>query len=192
MNDKPTDVTNDKTGSTEDQKVASQDIKSESVQPQQLSESEFKDRLQNAEQTTRKRVYAAMGAGLIPFPIVDFMALTGIQMELVKSLCTIYDVPFKKDIGKTLVTTLIGGGLPVHTSPLLASMVKNIPLIGTTTGAITLSVVGGACTYAVGKVFIQHFEAGGNLLNFNPEKMRTYFQSYYKDGECIATEVSSK
>lgn len=166
---------------------------SEEIQPQvTLSESEFKDRMQHAEQTTRKRVYAAMGAGLIPLPIVDFMALTGIQMELINSLCKIYDVPFRKDIGKTLVTTLVGGALPVYSSPLLASMVKNIPLIGTTTGAITLSVVGGASTYAVGKVFTQHFESGGNLLNFNPEKMRSYFQSYYKDGEKIATEVSSK
>lgn len=174
--------------------AASEEIKSENSQeqPVDIAEAEFKERVQKAEQTIRKRVYAAMGAGLIPLPIVDFIALTGIQMELVNSLCKIYKVPFGKDIGKAVVTALIGGGLPVHTSSALASLVKNIPLIGTTTGAITLSVVGGACTYAVGKVFVQHFEAGGNLLNFNPEKMRSYFQNYYKDGEKIATEVSSK
>ncbi|MBF0303701.1 MAG: DUF697 domain-containing protein [Desulfamplus sp.] len=184
-----------KTDDLKQEKAAtSEKVKSEAAQeqPVEVSDSAFKERLQKAEQTVRKRVYAAVGAGLIPLPIVDFIALTGIQMELVNSLCKIYNVPFKKDIGKTLVTALVGGGLPVHTSSALASLVKNIPLIGTTTGAITLSIVGGACTYAVGKVFIQHFEAGGNLLNFNPEKMRTYFQSYYKDGERIATEVPSK
>ncbi len=178
---------------TKNQETNVKEVKSEAIEEQVgLSEDEFKDRLQKAEDVTRKRVYAAMGAGLIPLPVVDFIALTGIQMELVNSLCKIYKVPFSKDIGKTVITTLVGGGLPVHTSSALASLVKNIPLIGTTTGAITLSIVGGACTYAVGKVFIQHFEAGGNLLNFNPEKMRSYFQNYYKDGEKIATEVSSK
>jgi len=156
------------------------------------SESEFKERLQKAEQVTRKRVYAAVGAGLIPLPIVDFLALTSIQLELVNSLCKVYDVPFSKDVGKTLVTTLVGGALPVHTSSVLASLVKSIPLIGTTTGAISLSIVGGACTYAVGKVFIHHFESGGNLLNFNPEKMHSYFQSYYKEGERLSSEVSPK
>ncbi|MBF0573054.1 MAG: DUF697 domain-containing protein [Desulfamplus sp.] len=171
---------------------ATEEVKSETMKKETLSESEFKERLQKAEQATRKRVYAAVGAGLIPLPVIDFIALTGIQMELVQSLCKIYDVPFMKNIGKTLVTTLVGGGLPVHASPFLASLVKNIPLIGTTTGAVTLSVVGGSCTYAIGKVFTQHFESGGTLLNFDPEEMRDYFQSYYKEGEKIATEVTSK
>ncbi|MBF0240946.1 MAG: DUF697 domain-containing protein [Desulfamplus sp.] len=166
--------------------------KAEDIEVKPISDSELQARLGSAEDATRKRVYAAMGAGLIPLPIFDFMALTGIQLELVNSLCKIYGVPFRKDIGKTLITTLVGGALPVHTSPILASLVKNIPLIGTTTGAITLSVVGGACTYAIGKVFIQHFETGGNLLNFNPEKMRSYFQNYYKEGEKVATEAPSK
>ncbi|MBF0202274.1 MAG: DUF697 domain-containing protein [Desulfamplus sp.] len=157
-----------------------------------MSQAEWSERLNLAEKATRKRVYAALGAGLIPFPIIDFVALTGIQMELVNSLCKIYDVPFKKELGKTLVTTLLGGALPVYTSPFLASLVKNIPLIGTTTGAITLSIVGGASTYAVGKVFIQHFEAGGTLLDFDPEKMRAYFQKFYKDGEKVAAEASGK
>ena len=44
------------------------------------------------------------------------------------------------------------------------------------------SAFGGATTYAVGKVFIQHFEMGGTLLNFNPDEVRKYFQEQYQQG----------
>jgi len=169
------------------------ETKSEDIQSQLiLSETELQERLKKAKGITRKRVFAAAGAGLIPFPTADLVAISGIQMELVNSLCNLYNIPFRKEFGRTVVIALIGGILPIHSSMLLASFVKFIPLLGTITGTVTLSVVGGACTYAVGRVFIQHFEAGGNLLNFNPEKMRSYFQSYYKDGEKMAAEASRK
>lgn len=185
-------VTDDSTQTQVEKEGVEQEEATPSPDSVQVADELFQNRLKKAEQMTRKRVYAAVGAGLIPFPVVDFVALTGIQMELIRSLCKLYDLPFNQEMGKTLVTSLIGGALPLHTRPALASLVKNIPLIGTTTGAITLSLVGGACTYAIGKIFIQHFEAGGNLLNFNPEKMRSYFQSYYQDGETVASEASTK
>ena len=68
-------------------------------------------------------------------------------------------------------------------APGLASLIKVIPLIGQTTGVLTMSVVGGASTYAVGKIFIQHFEAGGTFLDFNPEKVKDYFAELYEKGK---------
>ena len=47
--------------------------------------------------------------------------------------------------------------------------------------------VGGATTYAVGKVFIEHFESGGTFLDFDPEKMRDHFQELYEEGKQLAT-----
>jgi hypothetical protein len=37
-----------------------------------------------------------------------------------------------------------------------------------------------AVTWAMGRVFIQHFETGGTLLDFNAEKMRDYFKSEFE------------
>ncbi len=178
----------EKTENQDQKETKSEDIQSQLI----LSETELQERLKKARDITRKRVFAAAGAGLIPFPTVDLVALSGIQTELVNSLCNLYDIPFRQEFGRTVIIALIGGILPIHASMLLASFVKFIPLIGTITGTVTLSVVGGACTYAVGRIFIQHFEAGGNLLNFKPEKMCSYFQIYYKDGEKMAAEASKK
>jgi hypothetical protein len=38
-----------------------------------------------------------------------------------------------------------------------------------------MALLGGASTYAVGRVFIQHFESGGTLLTFDPAKVRDYY-----------------
>jgi hypothetical protein len=50
-----------------------------------------------------------------------------------------------------------------------------------------MSIIGGASTYALGKVFIQHFESGGTFLDFDPEKVKEHFATLYKEGENIAT-----
>jgi hypothetical protein len=46
--------------------------------------------------------------------------------------------------------------------------------------------VAGAATYAVGKVFIQHFESGGTLLNFNPDSVRDYYKQELQKGKTTA------
>ena len=41
-------------------------------------------------------------------------------------------------------------------------------------------------TYALGKVFIQHFAAGGTFLSFDPEAVRDYFQTQLQEGGRVA------
>jgi hypothetical protein len=38
---------------------------------------------------------------------------------------------------------------------------------------------GAAATYAVGQVFIQHFESGGTFLDFDPDKVREHFRQEF-------------
>jgi uncharacterized protein (DUF697 family) len=140
----------------------------------------------------RKRVYAAVGAGFVPVPIFDLVALTGIQIEMVARLSRLYEIPFRKDIVKTAISSLIGGALPVAASPLIASLLKMVPVVGYTTSAVTLSATGGASTYAIGKVFVQHFETGGTLLNFNADKVKEYYNEKFKEGEKVAGTAKAK
>ncbi|ETR71321.1 MAG: hypothetical protein OMM_08199 [Candidatus Magnetoglobus multicellularis str. Araruama] len=71
----------------------------------------------------------------------------------------------------------------------LASLLKVIPVIGATTGAIALPVTAGAMTYAVGKVFSQHFATGGTLLNFDPEKVKDYYREMFQEGKSYAQNL---
>jgi uncharacterized protein (DUF697 family) len=137
----------------------------------------------------RNHVYGSMGVGLIPLPVVDFLALTGIQVRLLYKLSKFYGVDFSKDRAKGIISALIGSFVPVAAAGPLASMIKIVPVIGQTTGALTMLATGGACTYALGKVFVQHFESGGTFLDFNPERVRDYFAEQFKEGQKVAAEL---
>jgi len=38
-------------------------------------------------------------------------------------------------------------------------------------------------------VFVQHFESGGTLLDFDPKKMREYFASKLAEGKEVAAKL---
>jgi uncharacterized protein (DUF697 family) len=137
----------------------------------------------------RHHVYASMALGLAPIPLVDLVGLTAVQIDLVRALAKKYQVPFKKNMAKTLVAALIGGVLPVGAVPLFASLVKFIPVIGLMTGAVSMSLLGGASTYALGRVFSAHFASGGTLLDLKVEKVQASFKEQFEKGKEF---VSSK
>ena len=69
------------------------------------------------------------------------------------------------------------------------SLMKGVPLIGLTVGALAMPVLAGATTYAVGKVFVQHFASGGTFLNFNPDEVREYYYEMFKEGQEVAAKL---
>jgi hypothetical protein len=52
-------------------------------------------------------------------------------------------------------------------------------VVGTAYRWLALPGFNAAFTYAVGKVFQQHFASGGTFLTFDPEKVKGYFASQY-------------
>ncbi len=137
----------------------------------------------------RKRVYAAIGVGFVPVPLADLAGLTAIQVELVYALTKAYGVEFKKERVKAILSSLGTGVLSVASVPFFASLLKSIPIIGTTTGAATVSIVGGASTYAIGKVFDRHFRKGGNLLNFDLQEAKAYFKAKLEEGKGVVAKM---
>jgi uncharacterized protein (DUF697 family) len=131
----------------------------------------------------RNYMLGALAVGLIPLPFVDLVALSGIQLKMLHSLARLYDVEFSEQLGKSMIASLLGGGIPISFSSNLASLVKSIPFYGLVTGMISVSLFGGASTYAIGQVFIQHFESGGTFLNFDPQQVRDYYAKQFKEGK---------
>ncbi|MGE4552860.1 MAG: YcjF family protein [Desulfovibrionaceae bacterium] len=140
----------------------------------------------------RKRVYWAVGLGLAPVPLVDLAGLVALQMELVHALAKKYGVPYRADLAKTIIGSLLGSVVPVAAAPALASLAKFIPFIGLSTSAVSMSLTGGACTYAIGRIFAKHFASGGNLLDVDTEKMREGFKSSYQKGKDYVAKLRKK
>lgn len=140
----------------------------------------------------RKRVYGAIGIGFVPVPLVDFLGLTALQLELIHALSKAYGVEFKKERVKSIISSLCGGILTTASVPLAASLLKSIPVIGFTAGAASISIMGGTTTYALGWVFDRHFRKGGNLIDFNAEEAKTYFKDKVEEGKTFIGKIKKK
>ena len=161
---------------------------------QQDYEQEPIDTNENAANTLiRQHIYMSLGVGLIPVPLIDFVGVSGIQLNLMKKLSELYEVPFSKDIVKKIIGALIGGAFPASVgSRIISSLSKTIPGVGQTLGTFCAATVSGASTYAIGKVFARHFSEGGTFLTFDPEQAQEFYEEMFKEGQNVATEMKEE
>jgi uncharacterized protein (DUF697 family) len=126
-------------------------------------------------------------AGLIPIPIVDAVAVGGLQLELLRRISQIYEVPFSENRGKALIAALAGAMIPATSGIGAASVLKAVPVLGTIVGGLVMPVLSAGATYAIGKAFIQHFASGGTLLDFNPPDYRDFVKAQKEKWESRST-----
>ena len=117
-------------------------------------------------------------AGLIPVPVIDVFAVGGLQIQMLRRLSQIYEVAFTENRGKALIASLAGSMIPATSGIGATSMLKSVPIIGTIVGAFVMPLLSAGATYAIGKAFIQHFESGGTLLDFNPPDYRDFVKAH--------------
>jgi uncharacterized protein (DUF697 family) len=125
----------------------------------------------------RRRVdyYSAVAGtvGVLPVPILDMLTVGGLQLKLIHDLSKIYQIPFSGQRAKAAVAALIGAA---QTGLMVKSLFKYIPVYGYTLMAMSSAFAASTMTYAIGRVFIHHFELGGTLLDFDAAKLRGYFR----------------
>ncbi|MCU7834670.1 MAG: YcjF family protein [gamma proteobacterium symbiont of Taylorina sp.] len=145
-------------------------------------------RLSEAQNIVETNVIISMASGLIPVPLFDIISLTNIQFHMIQTLAEHYEIP-ADNINKSLITSLISGSLPAVSILGLGSVIKSIPGIGSLAGSGSVSIISGAISYAVGQVFIRHFQQGGTLDDFEPASAKEYFSEQLKAGKLIASEL---
>ncbi|NBB88779.1 MAG: DUF697 domain-containing protein [Bacteroidetes bacterium] len=146
-----------------------------------------KERKYRADAMIKNHMVWSMSAGFIPVPVADVLAVTAIQLDMVRSLARIYDVEFKESQGKAIITSLAGSGM----ARLSANAVKIFPGLGTVVGGITMAALSGASTYAVGEVFKKHFQTGGTFLDFDPERLRKLYREKFEKGKQMAKKMKA-
>jgi len=143
------------------------------------SDPQATERQQRARLIVDRHVPWAAAAGLLPLPGVDLAAILGVQLRMLASVAQEYGEPFKEQAAKSAVATLMAAVLQNTVAGGLASGLKFVPVVGTLTGIAALPALAAAGTYAVGKVFITHFEAGGTFLDLDPDKVREHFRKEF-------------
>src|SRR5690242_8171823 len=116
-----------------------------------------------ANRIINQHILWSIGAGLVPVPLLDIAAVSGIQLDMLKQLSSHYGVSYSESEGKVWLSALSGSIL----ARVAANAVKLIPGIGSIIGGLSMSALSGASTYALGQVAVAHFERSGDLSNLD-------------------------
>ena len=129
-----------------------------------------KDVHAEAAQVIASAVKWSAAAAVVPLPYIDILALGTVQVKMVRDLAKVYGLDAESETLKGVVSALLGSIAPAAISGgLLGSAIKIVPVGGTIIGSAGLAAFGSAATYAIGKVFVAHFEKGGTLKSFSAE-----------------------
>ena len=136
-------------------------------------------KMEEADQIIMKHVIWSLGAGLIPLPLFDITAVTAIQVDMLTQLGNLFGTDITKSAGKTLVSALAGS----TAAKLGASVFKALPGIGTIIGGVSMSVMSGASTYAVGQVAISYLEENGELIGIDMKWAKKAYDEAFEKGK---------
>ena len=168
------------------------------VTPSQATQSNQDDaitsrmsRLDKAHNSIKNYTLGAIAVGLVPAPMVDMVALSAIQLKMVHSTAAIYEVPFSKNMAKSIIGSILGSSIAVTLAMPVSSFIKFIPILGQSSGSVSTALIGSASTYAIGKIFVEHFESGGTFLDFDEEKAKAHFKSLYEEGKAFVSSQKS-
>ncbi len=127
----------------------------------------------------REYAFMCAAASFTPVPILDSVAVTGVQLKMLADLSQHYRVPFSHNIAKAMLTA-IGGGVfnfllarnPV-TGALRHFVNTALPWIALPLRLLTGPTLMAAYTLILGNAFIRHYEKGGEYLDFDWSDFRT-------------------
>lgn len=150
------------------------------------------ERLVRAEVLVKNYTIGSAALALVPLPIVDQVALVALEIKMIHDLAGHYDVPFNDNIVTAILSSLLSGLTGGLLARGLSSIAKAVPVLGTLGGGGGIAVSSASVTFALGSVFIQHFEANGTLLNVDVEWLKTMMNKALKKEASTESEEPSK
>ncbi len=144
---------------------------------------------EQANQIIKNHVWFSTIPGWLPMPLIDWIAISAVQIDMIKQLCELYNKPYNTQKGKAITLSLfntIGGRIPAY---VIRSSLKSVPVFGWFLGGASLAAFAGASTYATGLVFKEHFAKGGTLNDINPESFKEFYKKQFNKGKEVVEEV---
>lgn len=127
---------------------------------------------------------------LIPVPAIDLAAVVAVQVTMLGKLAKHYGTSFHDQRARQIASSLIGTVVPVSLTGLTkeaavgvgsligagSTALRFVPLIGVPVMAYFTF----ASTKTLGLLFVEHFEMGGTLFDFDPEAKRDHFKGRFE------------
>ena len=114
----------------------------------------------------------AAATALIPVPGLDFASLAAVEATMMSRIAAVYGQSLGTESARAAVALVLGVLLPsVGNTALMGIAAKLVPGAGLLFATTPMAAINAAGTYAIGKVFIAHFEQGGVVADFRPESL---------------------
>ena len=127
-------------------------------------------REKEAMKIVKKHVLLSGGIGLIPAPFFDQIVIAGVLAKMLNDLCKLYGLEFTDHKIKAIVASALGGAHSGWITYYLVNYLgKLAPGINAVGNFVTRPIISGAITFAIGKLFVFHFESGSWLRAKEPK-----------------------
>jgi uncharacterized protein (DUF697 family) len=166
----------DKDKEKDKEAVLPESVLTESAPLESAPPAEQTDRYAAATKIVDRYVLWSGAAGLIPLPFVDVAAVSGVQMQMLRQVAALYGIKFSDNLGKSVLASTAGSIIPMTSGLGLVSVTKAVPVFGTAVAMVSMPALSAGATYIIGRVFMNHFESGGTLLDFNPPDYREFIK----------------
>jgi len=106
----------------------------------------------------------SVGMGLIPNSFFYQIAVGGLLSKMLYDLSELYGTSLTKQKNKAIIASVLGGAHSEWITVYLGDNVEKVlPGMVTIGNAIARPVVAAAITYAIGRLFVKHFDTGAWL-----------------------------
>ncbi|QEP42241.1 DUF697 domain-containing protein [Ectothiorhodospiraceae bacterium BW-2] len=123
-------------------------------------------------------IFWSASLGAVPLPGIDLLLVSTIQLKMINQIAMEYGQPFSRYRAKAILGALGGGGAVAG-----LSLLKLIPGVVSFGGGVSFAIYASASTYAVGKLFQRHFEAGGSLTDFDTAAAKKELPQLVEEGK---------
>jgi uncharacterized protein (DUF697 family) len=135
-----------------------------------------------ASKIVRNHMIAAVASNFVPIPFLNGGILGAIQLRMISQLAKHYKVEFSEQRANSIIGTLVG----ISATATAAGLLRMLPGFGQTIGALGSLGLPSASTYALGKVFIKHFESGGTFLTFDTDRGKKDYEQLAKSPDAAS------
>lgn len=133
-------------------------------------------------------VLYSVGLGIIPIPLVDIAGVTATQLDMLSQIGGVYGKNFSDISGKSFIASTAGA----TAARLGASFIKAIPGIGSLIGGVSMSIMSGASTYAIGQVAHRFFRDGLELEDIDADLAKSIYEEEFEKGKKVASDLKAK
>ncbi|MEM1216607.1 MAG: DUF697 domain-containing protein [Bacteroidota bacterium] len=142
---------------------------------------------QAANKIIRNYTLAAAASGFVPFSVLSAAGVTATQVFMIRSLCQLYQVPFKENQAQVLLNSALGSAA----TRLIGIAATAVPGVRTPMRGLSGAAIASLYTATVGEFYKMHFQKGGTLDTASIKDFGNYLVEEFQQGDISLQQLAN-